>query len=143
MNPSRTKPPNQWKAGQSGNLKGRPPGVSAITRLRQSLSDHVPEIMDRLVVAAKGGDVQAMRLVLERVLPSLKPSEATQVIDLPTGSLADQGRAVLAAVAAGNLSTGQGAALLGAVGTMAKLVETDELAKLRIPVIVTADSGRS
>lgn len=79
--------------------------------------------------AAKGGDVQAMRLVLERVLPSLKPSEATQVIDLPTGSLADQGRGVLAAVAAGDLSTGQGAAMLGAIGTMAKLVETDELAR--------------
>ena len=42
-------------------------------------------------------------------------------------SLTDQGRAVLASVAAGELAPGQGAALLGAIGTLARLTEIDEL----------------
>ena len=80
-----------------------------------------------MVTAAKGGDTQAARLILERVLPALKASEATQTLDLPAGSLTDQGRAVLASVAAGELAPGQGAALLGAIGTLARVSEIDEL----------------
>ena len=43
------------------------------------------------------------------------------------GTLTDQGRAVLASVAAGELAPGQGAALLGAIGTLARVAEFDEL----------------
>ena len=46
---------------------------------------------------------------------------------LPRGSLSDQGRAVLAAVGTGELAPGQGAALLGAIGTLARVTELDEL----------------
>lgn len=38
-----------------------------------------------------------------------------------------QGRAVLSAVAAGELAPGQGAALLGAIGTLARVTEIDDL----------------
>jgi hypothetical protein len=85
----------QWKPGQTGNPKGRPPGVSAITRLRESLASDVPEILAALVLAAKGGDVAAAKLILERVLPSLKSTEQTQALSLPEGTLTEQGRAVL------------------------------------------------
>ena len=117
----------QWKPGQTGNPKGRPPGISAITRLRESLASDVPEILSALVLAAKGGDVAAAKLILERVLPSLKPTEQTQALSLPDGTLTEQGRAVLASVAAGQLAPGQGAALLGAIGTLARVTEIDEL----------------
>ena len=88
----------------------------------------MPDILAGLVTAAKGGDVQAARLILERVLPAMKATEATQPIDLPSGSLTDQGRAVLASLAAGDLAPSQGAALLGAIGTLARVSEIDELA---------------
>ena len=119
----------QWKPGQTGNPKGRPPGISAITRLRESLASDVPEILSALVLAAKGGDVAAAKLILERVLPSLKPTEQTQALSLPDGTLTEQGRAVLASVAAGQLAPGQGAALLGAIGTLARVTEIDDLSK--------------
>ena len=129
MNPSRKKPPNQWKAGQSGNPKGRPPGVSAITKMRESLAGDVPEILTGLVAAAKGGDVQAARLILERVLPPLKAAEQAQALSLPDGTLTEQGRAVLASVAAGELAPGQGSQLITAIGSLARIAEIDELSK--------------
>lgn len=116
-----------WKKGLSGNPKGRPPGVSAITKMRESLAADVPEILAGLVAAAKGGDVAAAKLVLERVLPALKPSEQAQVLNLNDGSLTEQGRAVLRAVAAAELAPGQGAQLLSAISTLARVAEIDEL----------------
>ena len=119
----------KWKPGQTGNPKGRPPGQSEITRLRASLVRDVPDILAGLVMAAKGGDVQAARLILERVLPPVKAVELTHVINLPTdGTLTAKGNAVLNAVAAGKLAPQQGSALLGAIGTLARVTEIDELA---------------
>ena len=128
MNPTRQKPPNQWKPGQTGNPKGRPPGLSAITKLRASIADEVPQILAALVTAAKAGDVQAARLILERVLPPVKAIEQAVALQLPEGgTLTAQGKAVLSAVAAGTVAPGQGAQLLAAIGTLAKVTEIDEL----------------
>lgn len=65
---------------------------------------------------------------MERAIPALRPVEEPVVVDLPGTSLADQGRAVLAAVGAGELAPAQAATLLAGLSTMAKLIETDELA---------------
>ncbi len=122
------RPPNQWQPGQTGNPKGRPPGQSEITRLRAALAGDVPEILAALVMAAKGGDVQAARLILERVLPPVKAVEQAVELKLPDGgTLTAQGRAVLSAVAGGDLAPSQGAALLAAIGTLARVTEIDEL----------------
>lgn len=133
---------NQWKPGQTGNPKGRPPGVSAITKMRESLAGDVPDILAGLVAAAKGGDVQAARLILERVLPALKPAEQAQALSLPNGTLTEQGRAVLASVASGQLAPGQGAQLLTGIGTLARVVEIDELAK-RIEKLEEKQNGNT
>ena len=118
-----------WQPGQSGNPKGKTPGSGELQRLRASIAADVPEILAGLVFAAKGGDVQAARLILERVLPPVKAIEQAVELQLPDGgTLTAQGRAVLSAVAAGNLAPSQGAALLGAIGTLGKIAELDELA---------------
>ena len=126
---TKKRPPNQWKPGQTGNPKGRPPGQSEITRLRASLADDVPEILAGLVLAAKGGDVQAARLILERILPPVKPIEQAVALQLPVdGTLTAKASAVLSAAAAGDLAPGQAAQLIAALGTLAKISEVDELA---------------
>jgi len=123
------RPPNQWQPGQTGNPKGRPPGQSEITRLRASLAGDVPEILAGLVEAAKGGDVQAARLILERILPSVKAIEQAVELQLPEGgTLTAKASAVLSAAAAGHLAPGQAAQLIAALGTLAKITEIDELA---------------
>jgi len=66
-------------------------------------------------------------LLLERAIAPLKAMEPTQAITLPDGTLTEQGRAVLASVAAGELAPGQGAQLLTGIGTLARVAEIDEL----------------
>ena len=117
----------KWAPGQSGNPRGRRPGTGKVAELREAIAGHVPDIVARLVEQAKGGDTQAARLLLERVVPPLRTAEAPAPLALAGSTLAGQGRAVLAAVAAGELAPSQGAALLGALGTLAKLAEADEL----------------
>lgn len=120
--------PGRWKKGESGNPGGRKPGTGVVAKLREGIAEHVPEIIARLVEQAKGGDPAAARLLLERVLPPIKASEQPVALDLPSASLADQGRAILVAAGAGVLSPGQASQLLTGLGTLAKLIETDELA---------------
>ena len=119
---------SQWKPGQTGNPNGRPPGQSEITRLRASLAGDVPEILAGLVTAAKAGDVQAARLILERILPPVKAIEQAVTLQLPNdGTLTAKASAVLSAAAAGDLAPTQAAQLIAALGTLAKISEVDEL----------------
>ena len=123
----RKAPAAAWKPGQSGNPKGRPVGTGEVAKLRAAIADRVPELLSKLMAQALEGDTAAARLLLERAIAPLKAAEQPQALTLPDGTLTDQGRAVLASVAAGELAPGQGAALLGAIGTLARVAEVDEL----------------
>ncbi len=127
MNAKKKPTTGRWAPGQSGNPSGRRPGTGKVAKLREDIAGHVPDIVARLVEQAKDGDVQAARLLLERVVPPMKAVEAPAPLALEGSTLTDQGRAVMAAVGAGELAPGQGAALLAALGTLAKLAEADEL----------------
>ena len=119
---------NGWKPGQSGNPVGKTPGSGGLQKLRASIAADVPDILKGLTTAAKGGDVQAARLLLERVFPTIKPVEQAQELALPEGgTLTAQGRAVLSAVAGGELAPGQGAQLLAAIGSLARVTEIDDM----------------
>ena len=124
---TRKAPPHAWPKGTSGNPRGRAPGSGEVAKLRAAIAEHVPAIIERLVGAALQGDVAAARLLLERTIAPLKAAEPAAPLVLPDGSLTEQGRAVLGAVAAGTLAPGQGAALLGAIGTLARVIELEEL----------------
>jgi hypothetical protein len=118
-----------WQPGESGNPAGKKPGTGTVAALRASIAEHVPAIVTKLVDQARGGDVGASRLLLERVLPPVKAIEQEAPISLPRGTLTDQGRAVMAAAATGELTPTQAAQLLAGLSALAKLVETDDLVK--------------
>jgi hypothetical protein len=60
MTDKKTKRDARWKPGTSGNPRGRMPGVPDRRRLlRDQLAGELPEIVRRLVDAAKGGDIAA------------------------------------------------------------------------------------
>ncbi|EIC23791.1 DUF5681 domain-containing protein [Thiorhodovibrio frisius] len=74
-----------WKPGQSGNKTGRPRGSINFAKLRKAIADDIPEILEAMVAAAKGGDVAAAKLLLDRALPPLKPVAPTFPLDLSGG----------------------------------------------------------
>ena len=129
MTAAKKRPPGRWKTGESGNPKGRPKGSGQVAQLRAAIAAQVPALLAKLMTQALDGDTSAARLLLERVVAPLKAQEAPQALVLPDGSLTDQGRAVLRSVASGELAPGQGAALLGAIGQLARVAEVDELTR--------------
>jgi hypothetical protein len=79
--------------------------------------------------AAKKGDIGAAKVILERVLPPLKAVETPTFIESLTGTLSEQGRAILDAMANGSLTPSQAAQLLGTIAAQGKIIEVDELAR--------------
>lgn len=128
MTELKKKHPGRWKAGESGNPAGRAPGTGEVAKIRASIAGRVPELLAALMTKALEGDVGAARLLLERAIAPLKGVEQAVELQLPAGgTLTAQGRAVLSAVAMGDLAPGQGAQLLAAIGSLARVTEIDEI----------------
>lgn len=131
----------RWKKGESGNPNGRKPGRGKVAELRDSIATHVPEIISQMVNKAKDGDVQAARLLLERVIPPLKSMEQSVSIALPkNATLSEQGQIIIQSVANGALTPDQGQALLSGLGSQARLVEITELEE-RITALENKDES--
>jgi hypothetical protein len=119
----------RWQPGRSGNPAGRKPGTGSVQQLRVQVELLIPEIIQVLAAKARDGDIGAARLLLERVVPALKPVEAPQALQIDEGYLSNQAKSVVALAASGDVSIGQASQLVSALGTVAKLIEVDELLK--------------
>lgn len=119
----------QFVPGTSGNPQGRPTGTSNLAALRAMLATHVPGLLTQLVILAKSGDVTAIRLVLERVLPPLRAQDEAVTLPALTGTLTERGAAILAEMVSGNVTPQQAGELLSAISAQGKLREADELEK--------------
>lgn len=120
-----------WKKGQSGNPAGKPKGArNRMTLLALAVMEQDVEQIARTVTqAALGGDLQACRLVIERLVPPMK--ERPVNVDFPrTDTLAGVSAAqdvILQAVGAGDLLPGEANTLSGIVEQRRKAIETQEL----------------
>ena len=107
---------------------GRPPGRGPVAEMRVKLATDLDDIINVLRTQALAGDPQAIRIILDRVLPALRPVDMPTTLALPEGgTLADQARAVVQAAADGDLAPAQAAQIITALGGVAKIVETTEL----------------
>ncbi|MBA3597960.1 MAG: hypothetical protein H0W40_11385 [Methylibium sp.] len=97
--------------------------------MRAKLHEAAPAVITKLIELAKAGDLQALRLFLDRVLPALKPQAAT--IELPGldrgAGLTDQGQQILAAAVNGELPPDVASELITALGRLGTLKQADEL----------------
>jgi len=117
-----------FKPGQSGNPKGRPPGrPDRRSQLRALIDAEAPALVARAVELALAGDVQALGLLLGRCISPLRPTSEPAPFPLPDGGLGDQARAVLGAMARGELDPHTGRSILDGLAAAARVIETTEL----------------
>jgi hypothetical protein len=115
-----------FQPGQTGNPAGRPPGTTPRAKFRKMVDADLPEILEALVTAAKGGDVAAIKVIYDRIVPSIKPS--TEDVSIrTTGSLTQRGEAFISAMSTGKLSPEQATLAMGALATQARLIEQSEV----------------
>ena len=108
--------------------------------LRYKLTCHLPAILKTLTDAAKDGDIQAAKLILERTLPALK--SAAETLTLPGADTpASQGRTVLGACAQGDITPDEAATLMQALAAQGRLVEVEDLAQ-RVAALEEATQKR-
>lgn len=123
-------PGGRFGPGNAGG-PGRPRGHrSALARTLDGIGEaDAVAIRNRMVNAAKAGDMQAARLILDRLWPS--PKGRPVAFDLPhTEGAADIPKttgAVLDAVSAGDLTAEEGAAVVAIVEAHRKAIEASTL----------------
>ena len=119
----------KYTKGKSGNPKGRPRGIrDKRVELRSLLEPHAAELVQKAVELAKDGDSAALRLCLDRLIPTLKArDEPTKGRWEGVDAGADLGRAVLRSMAAGEVTPDQASAMMGAIAAHSRIVEVDEL----------------
>jgi hypothetical protein len=121
----------KFQKGQSGNPAGKPKGARHKTTLAvQALLDGEAENITRKAIeAAMAGDITAIRLVLERILPARKDSPIT--LELPaisnSSNVVELMQAVLDAVSNGEITPLEANALAGVVEQWRKTYETLEV----------------
>ena len=109
-----------------------PPRPAASTRkaLRSELDKHAADVLTAAIELAKGGDVGAIRLVLDRVDPA--PRDRAVDVELPAvASIADVpavALALISAAARGDLTPTEAQNLMSLLDGYRKAIETAELA---------------
>lgn len=128
----------KFQKGQSGNPNGKPKGTKnkATIAAEQLLQGDLNNICRRLIEEALVGNVQAIKLVLDRVLPSNKD----RFIDIKLPKLKTSEDAVKAistiidAVGDGSITPNEGEAMSRVVNAFLKAIESQEIEK-RVSVL--------
>lgn len=121
-----------FKPGQSGNPTGRPKGIKdRRVALREKLLPHADQLIEMVTTFAKSGDMAAMKIVMDRIIPPLK--EEPIHVSIPKIESAEDcvkaQAAVVNAVAAGEILPSDGQAMSGLIEAQRRAYETHELAK--------------
>ena len=117
----------RFEKGKRGNPAGRKPLSITATKVRKNLAEDLPAILAKLVELAKQGDTTAIKLILDRICPTIKPQALP--VNLPiVESLAGQGQEVINATMTGKIPPDIGSQLITALSNQGKLIELQELA---------------
>ena len=123
--------PTQFKPGQSGNPAGKPKGTrNATTLALEALLDgQASALTQKAIDLALAGDMAALRLCLDRILPPRKDSPVA--FDLPEMKTLNDAvpamGALVKAVGQGDLTPTEAGELTKMVQAFAKIIETAEL----------------
>ena len=120
-----------FQAGQSGNPAGRAKGTRTHYSLlaEKLMGGDIEDITRSVIDAAKGGDMIAARIVLDRITPVRR--DRPVVFDLPaigtTADLPKATNALLQAVASGELTPSEASDIGKAVDAHVRAIEATDL----------------
>jgi hypothetical protein len=117
-----------WKAGESGNVKGRPHGSRhAVSLAVEALIDGEHEVLTRKAIQlAKAGDMGALKLCIDRLCPLRRDRHvafALPKLEKPEDAMAAV-VAIAEAVASGELTPSEAAELSRLIDSFKNAVET-------------------
>ena len=115
----------RFKPGESGNPAGRPKG-STNKNLRL-LRDAAEEILPGVIEAAKKGNVEAQRLILDKGIPRLRPITMPEPISVPGSSFTEQVKSLIELIATGDLSPSIAAEIANVISAASRVEEVDQL----------------
>ena len=120
----------KFSKGQSGNPSGKPKGCRNATTILfdELLKDNAKELIEKTIEMAKDGDGPALRLCIERLAPARKDRPVW--LDLPEMNEARDAvtasAAIVAAVAAGDLTPSEAAELSKVIDSYARTLQAAE-----------------
>jgi hypothetical protein len=108
---------------------GRKKGSGQAAQYRAMLEPYAEELIEQVVGLARGGDMAALKLCLDRVCAPLRPTDRLISIDgmADATGLSDKGELILANVADGEISPSEAQHLMAAISSQARIIEVDEL----------------
>ena len=123
----------KFQKGKSGNPFGRPKGIrNKATLLAEALlQTEVEAICRKAIEEAKNGNIQAIKIILDRILPPKKESPihiALPLVQNPTDILKAT-QHIVASVGRGEITPGEGEALSRIIDVHAKAIEMNEFEK--------------
>jgi Family of unknown function (DUF5681) len=118
----------RFQKGQSGNPAGRPRGAlnRATVLAQELLAARVESIAGKLIELAEGGDMRAIRVCMDRLVPAIKDHPITvelPPIEKPADSV-EAAASIAAAVAAGDLTATEAAQLAKIVDVYVRALDS-------------------
>jgi hypothetical protein len=133
MKNSATKTRGQFKKGSSGNPAGRPAGSrnKSTVACEELLEGQAEKLTQKALEMALEGNIQAMRLCLERIMPApkerciaLESRPLESVKDLPL-----QFQDIVRAVTEGRITPSEGESLFNILSGHARIMEIEEFGR--------------
>lgn len=118
----------RFAKGMSGNPAGKPRGArDKRTELRALLLPNAARLVNKAVKLALAGDTTALRICMDRLIAPIKVKDSAVALGKIEGTLAEQGRTVLAVMSEGRITPDEANTLMQVVVAQARIVEVDEL----------------